>query len=212
MESQETEANQSSQEANPSDDSYEEELKAFREELKSLREASTVLLNAFNGMKKGSAARAEERKEKEELLELIRKELEEEKNCCACLENARLGEIRVSQSEARPVASGTNERVVELEKELAEKEKKITELSSVVASLRGKEAECSVQKGTIDQLEKEVENRLSFAEQSLEAYKKEMETFLKDKLNLEAEKKAACEKAEALQSHFEVVTRCVSEL
>ena len=57
-----------------------------------------------------------------------------------------------------------------------------------------------------------VENRLSFAEQSLEAYKKEMETFLKDKLNLEAEKKAACEKAEALQSHFEVVTRCVNEL
>ena len=233
MESQETEANQSSQEANPSDDSYEEELKAFREELKSLREASTVLLNAFNGMKKESAARAEERKEKEELLELIRKELEEEKNCCVCLENARLGEIRVSQSEARPVASGTNERVVELVKELAEKEKKITELSSVVASLRGKEAECSVQKGTIDELEKEVENlhtsiqkkeakkneevmkvenRLSFAEQSLEAYKKEMETFLKDKLNLEAEKKAACEKAEALQSHFEVVTRCVNEL
>ena len=116
---------------------------------------------------------------------------------------------------------------------MAEKEKKITELSSVVASLRGKEAECSVQKGTIDQLEKEVENlhasiqkkeakkneevmkvenRLSFAEQSLEAYKKEMETFLKDKLNLEAEKKAAGEKVEALQSHFEVVTRCVNEL
>lgn len=134
--------------------------------------------------------------------------------------NARVAELEKELSEK-------NQSVSALEKTLTEKNQSVVELQGVVAGLRAKEAECAVQKETIGQLEKEVEalhasvqklkgkeneellrneNRANYAEKSLEAYKKEMEAFLRDKMNVEAEKKAACEKATQLEARCGV--RC----
>ena len=134
--------------------------------------------------------------------------------------NARVAELEKE-------LSAKNKNVSELEKALSEKNQSVVELQGVVVGLRAKEAECAVQKETIGQLEKEVEtlhasvrklkgkeneellrneNRANYAEKSLEAYKKEMEAFLRDKMNMEAEKKAACEKATQLEARCGV--RC----
>ena len=164
--------------------------------------------------------------EKAELMRITREELEVEKKRAQCLKE-RMEQKKVmkqtAQQPPKPAEINSDARVAELEKALSAKNQSLVELQGVVASLRAKEAECAVQKETISQLEKEVEslhvsvqklkgkeneelmrneNRASFAEQSLEAYKKEMEVFLRDKLNLEAEKKSACEKATQLE------TRC----
>lgn len=135
--------------------------------------------------------------------------------------------VNTRVAELEKELSAKNKNVPELEKALSEKNQSVVELQRVVAGLRAKEAECAVQKETIGQLEKEVEtlhasvrklkgkeneellrneNRANYAEKSLEAYKKEMEAFLRDKMNMEAEKKAACEKATQLEARCGV--RC----
>ena len=148
--------------------------------------------------------------------------------------NARVAELEKelsaknkNVSELEKELSAKNKNVSELEKALSEKNQSVVELQGVVVGLRAKEAECAMQKETIGQLEKEVEtlhasvrklkgkeneellrneNRANYAEKSLEAYKKEMEAFLRDKMNMEAEKKAACEKATQLEARCGV--RC----
>ena len=163
--------------------------------------------------------------EKAELLRSTRQALEEEKQMAERLKQ-RMGPKQSAQP-PKPAEEAVNARVAELEKALSEKNQSVVELQGVVAGLRAKEAECAVQKETIGQLEKEVEtlhasvrklkgkeneellrneNRANYAEKSLEAYKKEMEAFLRDKMNMEAEKKVACEKATQLEARCGV--RC----
>lgn len=177
-------------------------------------------------MKEAASACENMKMEKVELMRITREELEVEKKRAQCLKERmeqKKGMKQTVQQPPKPAKINSDARVAELEKALSAKNQSLVELQSTVASLRAKEAECAVQKETISQLEKEVEslhasvqklkgkeneelmrneNRASYAEQSLEAYKKEMEVFLRDKLNLEAEKKAACEKAAQLE------TRC----
>ena len=113
-----------------------------------------------------------------------------------------------------------------LRSELKEKEEALNTARQQIATLRVKESDASrllAQQGRFEmeitslheKLQKQeashgettqkLEGRVSFAEQSLEAYKKEMETFVKEKVSLEQETNVMKEKLNQTQSEYESV-------
>lgn len=115
--------------------------------------------------------------------------------------------------------------VNEYEKKLMEKEKEIVELRKELARLKEKELNCSryeeqskrmsreidnlhtqIQKQTSKSNEEmlTLQNRAQFAEQSLEAYKQEIEESLKEKMQAENEVKELRGKMEILQKVHDV--------
>ena len=112
------------------------------------------------------------------------------------------------------------------EAELLEKEKELTSTKSKLLLLKEKELACNRYEEEVKELKKEIEslhlqlqkkesafheekikleNRTSFAEQSLEAYKKEIESSISEKLNLEAENKEMKNKLDSLQKAYDVI-------
>ena len=117
------------------------------------------------------------------------------------------------------------EEVKRLERELREREEALAAAREEASVLRGKEAEATRSGEVVRSQTKElealhaklqknesrfneeklkVENRVSFAEQSLEAYKKEMEGYLREKSAVEAELKQNREELAQLKKANEV--------
>ena len=115
--------------------------------------------------------------------------------------------------------------VKKYESELVAKEKEINGVKVQLSQLQTKELDCKRYEEQSKRLEKEIntlhekyqkqeskhteeklklENRANFAEQSLEAYKKEIEESLNQKLRLEVEVKDVTAKMEVLQKTHDV--------
>lgn len=117
------------------------------------------------------------------------------------------------------------QQVMAYEKEVLEKEKEVSRVKTQLSQLKEKELNCTRYEEQSKRMSQEIdalhiqlqklesknneeklklEKRAQFAEQSLEAYKQEMEGSLKEKLRLDCEMKEMKERMEFLQKTYDV--------